>query len=153
MGPLAPSGAAFAALRVGHGLSVSELSRVAAVNRRTILRAQRGEPVRAEARDRLALVLGPELYETVPLLTAEEERVARVRAADNVIGNARAERGLSLAQAARAIGIAKGTLANAEHGEHIYPATAKKIAVAYGLSVLDVAAVSDPSILQTEGAR
>lgn len=50
----------------------------------------------------------------------------------------RINRGLSLAQAAFEIGIARGTLVKAESGEMPSPANAKRIADFYGCKVTDI---------------
>lgn len=54
----------------------------------------------------------------------------------------RVNRGLSLNEAAREIGVARGTLRRAENGEMPKPSQAKKIADFYGVRVTDIWDVS-----------
>lgn len=55
----------------------------------------------------------------------------------------RLNRGLSLTQAASDIGIARRTLERAELGIGIHPASAKKVADYYGLTVMQIWPVKD----------
>lgn len=57
----------------------------------------------------------------------------------------RLNRGLSVRGAAKKIGIARGTLENAERGESIHPASAKQIADFYECLVTDIWPVADRS--------
>lgn len=50
----------------------------------------------------------------------------------------RMNRGLSVAQAAAAMGVARGTLKRLEDGEPVHPASAKKVADFYGVQVTDI---------------
>lgn len=54
----------------------------------------------------------------------------------------RINRGLSVAQAAAAIGVARGTLKRLEAGEPVHPASAKKAADFFGVQVTDLAPVN-----------
>jgi len=51
---------------------------------------------------------------------------------------ARERLGLSVAMAAKRADVAKSSISRAEHGEEIRPATARRIATAYGVSVADL---------------
>jgi DNA-binding XRE family transcriptional regulator len=56
----------------------------------------------------------------------------------------RLNRGLTVNQAAAAIGIARGTLVALEEGDRIHPANAKKIADFFGCKVTDLPPFASP---------
>jgi transcriptional regulator with XRE-family HTH domain len=55
-----------------------------------------------------------------------------------VLRSARLNRGLSIRQAAHAIGVAQQTFRRLEEGEPIHPASAKKVADFFGVQVTDL---------------
>jgi transcriptional regulator with XRE-family HTH domain len=57
---------------------------------------------------------------------------------------ARLNRGLSVREAAKEIGVKPSTLRRAEHGDGVHPGTAKKIADYYGVRVTDIWPLPDP---------
>jgi DNA-binding XRE family transcriptional regulator len=62
----------------------------------------------------------------------------RQRHHPGMLVGARGERGLTVSEAAEQIGISKGTLMRAEHGQHVRPAKLALIAAFYGIPVGDL---------------
>lgn len=58
---------------------------------------------------------------------------------------ARVNRGLTLNQAAKEIGVARATLQRVERGVAVHPASAKKVADYYGVKAADLIPVTPPN--------
>lgn len=131
-----PVGVALTRLRLDAGLSARQAAQAAGVSVSSVIRAERGQALTRPIIDALAGVLGESVHEFT--------RVAREIPPDAVPALlARHERGLSRAAAAKLTGVSPDVLARAEAGRGVHPANARRIALAYGLSVADVLPLKD----------
>lgn len=124
-----PNGWEVTRLRRNAGLSARQLATRAGVSTSSVARAEHGRSVTRDVLAKLADVLGPGVYEAVPVWPP-------VRA--GALAQVRARTGESLRQAAKRAGVSADVFNRAECGKGVHPGNAKKIADAFGLHVDDV---------------
>lgn len=122
---------ALADLRLNAGMSRRQLAAATGVPATTIRNAEHGSAIRRDSRAALARVLGSAVYEAVPAWP-------RIDAGDLPALVERRRRGWSRRVAADRIGVSVTALKRAESGAGVHPRTAKAIADAYGLAVVDI---------------
>jgi DNA-binding XRE family transcriptional regulator len=115
-------------LRRRADLTCTELAARAGITRKTLRAIERGRRTSPDIAARLAAVLGPEVFDLV---------VRPIPDRASPVLSARLARGLTRADAAKAIGVSYGALRRAEWRE-VTPANALLIAAYYGLDVADV---------------
>jgi transcriptional regulator with XRE-family HTH domain len=125
-------GVTFTRLRLEAGYSIRSLADAASLWPSSVCRVERGDYVSSESRDKLVSVLGPEVR---PLIAV---RALRTPAPDTAVYRAREAIGVSGRELAERAGVTKDAFYRAERGLPVHPATAKRIADALGLAVVDV---------------
>lgn len=133
MGNAAPdtSGLHVTRLRLAAGLSARQLATKAGVSTSCVHRAESGRAVTRDVLAKLASILGPSIYDAVPLWPP-------VPAGDNAVARARRQTGEALTEAASRAGVSDDVMKRAERGQGVHPKNAKAIAEAFGLDVMDV---------------
>jgi len=139
------SGRELARLRTARGLSARQLAELAGVSHSSVCRAEDGHHVRREIVAALAKVLGPAVYDDVPVWPP-------LPVGDGLLEVARRETGESISDAATRAGVSRDVLRRAERGQGVHPANAKRIADAFGLAVDDVLPIPTPKKAPTRKA-